>query len=176
MFRYPRAAALLVAVAVMVAAAGCRTSAPVETHEASTDTSFQSLQQRGHRAMGVDQNTSTHRFDELPDGGRIELQRDSDDQAGVATIRAHLQEIAAAFAAGDFSTPSFVHMREMPGAADMARLRGRIAYEYDPLPRGGQVRITTSDPEALRAVHAFMAAQRVDHRSGGAGHSGDHDH
>ncbi len=120
--------------------------------------------------MGVDQHTSTRQFDALPDGGLIELQRDVDDPAGAATIRAHLQEISAAFAAGDFSTPAFVHMREMPGAADMARLRDRLTYQYDPLPRGGQVRITTSDPEAVRAVHAFMAAQRMDHHSGGAGH------
>jgi len=156
---------------VLLAAAGCTTSAPATgAGPAPADSSFHALQHRGERAMGVDQYTSTHRFDALPDGGRVELQRDVDDPEGVATIRAHLQEVSAAFAAGDFSTPAFVHMREMPGAADMARLRDRISYAYGPLPRGGQVRITSQDPEAIRAIHAFIGAQRMDHHSGGAGH------
>jgi hypothetical protein len=44
--------------------------------------------------MGVDQYTSVHRFDALPDGGRIELQRAHDDSAGVAQIREHLRQVA----------------------------------------------------------------------------------
>ena len=39
------------------------------------DTSFTAMQKRGEKAMGVDQYTSTHKFDSFPDGGRIELQR-----------------------------------------------------------------------------------------------------
>ena len=135
--------------------------------EAPADSAFAALQARGQVAMGVDQYTSTHRFDALPDGGRIELQRDTDDPEGVATIRQHLREIATAFESGDFDTPAFVHMREMPGTRVMAEKRRVIDYTYRDLPRGGEVRITTSDPEAIRAVHAFMAAQRGDHRSGG---------
>jgi hypothetical protein len=161
--------------ALLAIAAGCRTATPpAAAGPAPADTAFHALQERGRQTMGVDQYTSTHRFDALPDGGRIELQRDGDDPAGVETIRAHLQQAAAAFAAGDFAMPAFVHMREMPGVADMARLRDRITYAYTPLPRGGQVRITTTDPEAVRAVHAFMAAQRMDHHSGGAGHGDGH--
>ncbi|HKN66465.1 MAG TPA: hypothetical protein VJW73_09320, partial [Gemmatimonadaceae bacterium] len=56
------------------------------------DSAFASMQERGKMAMGVDQYTSTHHFDALPDGGRIELQRDVDDSAGVARIRAHIRE------------------------------------------------------------------------------------
>jgi hypothetical protein len=133
----------------------------------AADTGFAALQARGRAAMGVDQYTSTHRFDALPDGGRIELQRDTDDAEGIATIRAHLAGIARAFAAGDFRTPAAVHAREVPGAAVMAARRDAIRYAYRDLPRGGEVRITTADPEALAAVHAFMAFQRTDHRSSG---------
>src|SRR4051812_34923007 len=75
-----------------------------ETHDDSStahadvvagDSAFVVLQHRGAdaRAMGVDQNTSTHRFDALPDGGRIELQRDVEDSAGTAQIRRHLREV-----------------------------------------------------------------------------------
>jgi len=137
---------------------------------APADSGFAALQRRGKAAMGVDQYTSTHCFDALDDGGRIELQRDADDPAGVATIRAHLRSIADAFAAGDFSTPAAVHVREVPGAAVMAARRGAITYTYRDLPRGGEVRIRTADTEALRAIHEFMAFQRGDHRAGGQSH------
>jgi TusA-related sulfurtransferase len=33
------------------------------------------------------------------------------------------------------------------------------------LPRGGELRITTTDPAAVAAVAAFLAFQRMDHRS-----------
>lgn len=56
--------------------------------------------------MGVDQYTSTHIFESLADGGRIVLQRDAADSAGTATIRTHLQQIARAFATGDFRLPA----------------------------------------------------------------------
>jgi hypothetical protein len=57
-------------------------------------------------------------------------------------------------------------MREMPGTAVMARRRAYIKYEYGDLPRGGEVRVITSDLEALAAIHKFMAAQSGDHRVG----------
>jgi hypothetical protein len=134
---------------------------------APADSGFAALQERGRAAMGVDQYTSTHRFDALADGGRIELQRDTDDAEGIATIRAHLRGIADAFARGDFRTPAMVHAGEVPGAAVMAERRAVIRYEYRDLPRGGEVRIVTADPDALAAIHAFMAFQRGDHRAGG---------
>jgi hypothetical protein len=134
------------------------------------DTAFAGVQQRGEKAMGVDQYSSTHKFDALPDGGRIELQRDVDDTAGVAQIRAHLNEIAKAFKSGDFSTPAFVHMQQVPGTSVMAAKRGVISYIYRDLPRGGELRIVTKDPEALDAIRQFMAFQRQDHRAGGMDH------
>jgi hypothetical protein len=131
------------------------------------DSAFAALQARGKVAMGVDQYTSTHVFDSLEDGGRIELQRNVDDPEGIRTIREHLQEIARAFKAGDFSTPAFVHMMEVPGTRIMAAKRDAITYTFRELPRGGELRITTRDPEAIRAIHEFMAFQREDHRAGG---------
>ena len=132
-----------------------------------SDREFADLQNRGQAAMGVDQYTSTHKFDDLGDGGRIELQRDANDPRDVATIRAHLKEVMAAFEKGDFRVPGFVHAREVPGTQVMAARRALIRYAYADLPQGGQIRLTTSDAEALRAIHEFMAFQRMDHRAGG---------
>jgi hypothetical protein len=133
------------------------------------DSAYAALQQRGKMAMGVDQYESQHRFDILPSGGRIALEMNGNDSLSVAQIRAHLKLIEHAFQAGDFSTPAFVHMRSMPGTEVMARNKAKIAYSYAPLPRGGEVRITTKDPESLAAIHEFLGAQRGDHKSHGMG-------
>ncbi len=134
---------------------------------AAQDTSFATMQQRGKLAMGVDQFTSVHKFDDLANGGRIELQRDRDDSVGVRAIRAHLDAIAKAFQSGDFSTPAFVHMQKVPGTAEMTRRRAVIRYSLTDLPRGGELRITTTDAKAVEAVHAFLAFQRGEHHAAG---------
>ena len=152
-----------------------RSQSSTSTPKQAADTSFASMQERGKMAMGVDQSTSTHTFDALPDGGRIELLRDVDDSLGIAQIRAHLRLIQHAFQAGDFSTPQFVHMQTMPGTAVMARKRDVITYTYHDRPRGGEVVIMTSDSSALAAIHEFMGAQRVDHHATGSGSTTIHD-
>lgn len=134
---------------------------------AAGDSAYTALQQRGQQVMGVDQYSSTHVFDTLADGGRIELQRDVDDAAGIAVIRAHLRDIAQRFAAGDFSPSAAVHAQDVPGTKVMAQKRDAIRYTFRELPRGGEVRITTTDLQALAAVHEFLAFQRQDHRAGG---------
>ena len=150
-------------------AAACSRAPDAASTPKSTDTAFASMQERGKMAMGVDQTTSTHAFDALPDGGRIELQRDANDSLGIAQIRTHLRLIQHAFQAGDFSTPQFVHMKAMPGRAMMAQKRNLITYTYHDLPRGGEVVIKTSDASALAAIHDFMGAQRTEHHAMGAG-------
>jgi len=132
----------------------------------SNDSAFAAVQRRGQTVMGVDQYTSTHVFAPLPDGGRIELQRDSADSAGTAQIRTHLAEVAAQLTRGDFSAPFLVHDQAVPGTAVMAAKRDKIRYTVHPLPRGGEIRITTKDRQALAAVQEFLAFQRSDHRAG----------
>ena len=155
-----------------LALAACASAAEQPAHAAGAhDAGFAEMQTRGATAMGVDQYTSTHLFDDLDDGGRIELQRDVEDPAGIATIRAHLKEIAVSFAKGDFKTPAFVHGRDdVPGTAVMAAKHTAITYTYRDLPRGGEVRIVTQDAEALHAIHQFLAFQRSDHQAGGRSH------
>jgi hypothetical protein len=144
------------------AAVHSRTRSPSASPD---DSAFAQVQTRGHLAMGVDQYTSTHHFEPLPDGGRITLVRDSDDPAGVTQIRAHMAEIAAAFQRGDFTVPGFVHDRAVPGTAIMAASRSRISYIADTVPHGGSLRIHSTDSIAISAIHQFLAFQRQDHRS-----------
>jgi len=54
------------------------------------------MQSRGAHVMGVDQYTSAHVFEDLPDGGRVVLERDdAADTAAIVAIRGHMREIAA---------------------------------------------------------------------------------
>jgi hypothetical protein len=125
--------------------------------------------------MGVDQYTSAHVFESLPDGGRIVLERqDGGDTAGVRVVRAHMREIAAAFAGGDFRAPGLVHAQTVPGTEVMAARRSALTYTAHDRPRGAEVRIRTSDAAAIAAVHAFLDFQRADHRA--AGHEGHDGH
>jgi hypothetical protein len=148
----------------------CTTGHDRATHrraEALRDPSYAGVQSRGAVAMGVNQYTSSHRFEPLPDGGLIELQRDGDDSAGTAQIRRHMRDIAGRFAAGDFRLPGFVHAREVPGTVVLAERRSVVSYTVEERPRGAAVRIRTSDPAAVRAIHEFLAFQREDHHAGG---------
>lgn len=131
------------------------------------DSAYAAMQARGKTAMGVDQYASTHTFDTLADGGRIALVSDRGDSADVATIRAHMREIARAFAAGDFDTPMLVHARDVPGTHVMAAKRAAITYTPRDIPRGAELRIRTHDVDARKAIAQFLAFQRADHRAGG---------
>ena len=154
---------------ICLLAAACRRDVPPSASVAA-DTAFGQLQSRGEVAMGVDQYTSAHQFDDLRNGGRIELQRDSTDTAGVRTIRQHLQHITTAFADGDFSLPGFVHADSVPGTAIMAAHRGQITYTFRPLPGGGEVLLASTDSATIAAIHAFLAFQRHDHHAPGMTH------
>ena len=133
----------------------------------AADSGFAAVQRRGATVMGVDQSTSRHVFETLADGGRIVLMRDPKDTAGAAQIRAHLREIASQFAKGDFTNPMLVHDQAVPGTKVMAERRSRIRYTMRERVGGGEVRITTADAAARKAIRDFLSFQRSDHRAPG---------
>jgi len=124
------------------------------------------MQTRGEHVMDVDQYASAHVFEDLPDGGRVVLDRaDASDTADIAKIRAHMRDIEAAFRAGDFSKPFAVHAQTVPGTAVMSVRRAAIRYEAADRPRGGEVRIRSADSLAVAAIHEFLAFQRNAHHA-----------
>jgi hypothetical protein len=155
-----------IAVAVVaVGLSGCLSRVSGRGSTAAADSGFAGMQRRGAVVMGVNQYTSRHVFQPLPDGGRIELQRGVDDSADVAQIRRHMALIARQFAAGDFRLPGVVHDRQVPGTRTMAERRTAISYFVELLPRGGAVRVRSEDSVAVRAIHDFLAFQRQDHHA-----------
>jgi hypothetical protein len=151
-----------------LAISGCSASSKGASADSlpAGDSAFAALQKRGESAMGVDQYASAHVFEPLPDGGRIVLQMKENEPAAEATIRAHMRTIATSFAEGDFAIPGRVHaVAEVPGTGVMSRLRREISYETRDVERGGEVRLSTRNPDAVRAIHGFLAFQRMDHRA-----------
>lgn len=141
--------------------------ATATTRMSAQDTSFAGMQGRGKVVMSVDQYASVHHFDDLADGGRIQLQSDKPDSTAIHAIRAHLHGISNAFANGDFSMPAFVHMKQVPGTSTMVAKRAAITYSMRELPNGGELRMVTADPSARKAIHAFLAFQRGEHHAAG---------
>ena len=99
-------------------------------------------------------------FEGLPNGGFIELQRASDDSAGMRAVRVRLRAMAQAFAQGDLTSPALMRLTSAPGARVMTGRRNAIRYDYRELPRGAALRITTTDFAARKAIWEFIAFQR----------------
>lgn len=125
------------------------------------------VNRRGDAAMGFSHAKTTHHFLLKSDGGAIQVEADdANDGASRDQIRLHLKHIAKKFSEGDFTAPMLVHARTPPGAPAMQRLKAEIRYEFKELERGGLVRLSTNNPEALKAVHEFLRFQIKDHQTG----------
>jgi len=132
-----------------------------QDHHAATD-------RRGAMVMGFDQKATAHHFFLFTDGGAIDVGvKSPSDTKNRDAVRSHLPHVAAMFGDGNFDAPMLVHdSSDVPGTRIMAARKAAIRYEYVETKTGGRVNIITSDPEALKAVHAFMRFQISDHRTG----------
>jgi hypothetical protein len=117
--------------------------------------------------MGVSHEKSTHHFRLLANGGAIELTaNDPDDKVTRDEIQKHLSHIVQMFTSGNFQIPMFIHDTVPPGVPVMKSKHASITYVFEPMPSGGRVRITTTDAEALKALHQFLTFQIDEHRTG----------
>jgi hypothetical protein len=122
---------------------------------------------RGDHAMGFSRETTVHHFTLLPDGGMVAVEiKGEHDDATRDLIRSHLTHIAAMFGSSQFDLPMFIHDTVPPGVPIMKEKHDSITYTYAPTERGGQVRIKTYDPDAVKAVHQFLIFHIQDHRTG----------
>lgn len=125
------------------------------------------MEERGDQGMGFSQSKTTHHFLLKPDGGIIAVSaNDPKDSESRDQIRMHLAHIARAFGEGKFDIPMFVHDQTPPGVPVMVAKKDRIHYRFEPRENGGEVVITTTDPEALSAIHDFLRFQIREHETG----------
>jgi hypothetical protein len=106
-----------------------------------------------------------HQFVATADGGDIILERQIHEDLGINQIRAHLLLLARSFKRGDFSIPGFIHDKPVPGTAVMSDRADKIDYAVEDLPHGGVVHIQTKDPQALEAIHSFIAFEIAEHKT-----------
>jgi hypothetical protein len=140
---------------------------PMHKEHVTADSHNAVVEKHGDQAMGFPHDSTTHHFRMSADGGAIEVTtNDPDDKKNAAAIRSHLSHIAAMFGDGDFTTPMFVHDGVPPGVTTMKLLKGKIHYSYEELSSGGRVRIESTDPVALAAVHDFLRFQISEHHTG----------
>lgn len=122
---------------------------------------------RGNKAMGFDQDKTTHHFLMKDDGGIIQVQaNDGEDQESRDAIRGHLNHIVNLFSQGDFDIPMFVHDRMPDGVPVMKELKNEIRYKYEDIERGGKVILTSENSKAIDAIHDFLRFQIEDHKTG----------
>ena len=160
---------IVTAVVVAAAIAVAWTAVPVaqQSSQSSQSSHPSPLDERGAHVMGFDQQKTRHHFYLYADGGAIDVSaNDPDDATNIAAARAHLPHIAKMFGEGDFAAPVLVHATNVPGTADLARLKDRLSYRYEETPRGGRVNIVTADPDAIAALHRFLRFQITDHHTG----------
>jgi hypothetical protein len=163
------AVALAFAVAVSGPATGTAGRAAEQHPPSAHDAHHAAVDARGARVMGFDQQRTIHHFRLYEDGGAIEVAVKAPQYvADRDAIRQHLPHIAMLFAQGRFDAPMLVHATEVPGTADLTRLKADVTYTYVETPAGGRVDIVTGHPEALAALHRFLAFQIADHRTGDA--------
>jgi hypothetical protein len=125
------------------------------------------VHERGRRAMGFDQERTTHHFLLRPDGGIIRVDVNAaDDHVNRRAIRTHLRRIANDFASGRFDAPVATHAEEPDGTSVMRALSPAIRYVVEDTPGGALVRITSADPAAVAAIHDFLRYQIREHHTG----------
>jgi len=122
---------------------------------------------RGDHAMGFSHEKTTHHFRLAKDGGAIEVTaNDPKDTESRDQIRQHLVHITGMFSAGNFDAPMFIHDQTPPGVPAMKRLKNQINYKFESIDQGGRVKISSSNREAIAAVHDFLRFQITDHQTG----------
>lgn len=142
-------------------------SKPKATAKPCDGQDMDAMNKRGNEQMGFSQDKATHHFLLTSDGGSIEVQaNDAKDTATRDQIRMHLNHIAGMFAAGNFNTPMLVHDQMPPGVPVMQRLKAEIKYKFEEIERGGRVRISSTNAEAIAAIYEFLRFQIKEHQTG----------
>jgi hypothetical protein len=137
------------------------------TNAQQPDAHHDSVNRHGDHVMGFSHEKTTHHFRLSADGGAIEVTaNDPSDTESRNQIRMHLSHIAGMFAAGNFEAPMLIHGQVPPGVPVLEKLKSEVRYKFEEIDRGGRVRISTKNADALQAVHEFLRFQISDHQTG----------
>ena len=125
------------------------------------------MNKRGDKHMGFDHLKTTHHFLLANDGGSISVEaNDVKDSESRDQIRRHLRHIAMMFGEGNFEVPMLIHEKTPPGSEVMKQLKSQIGYEFIETERGASIKISTTNEQAVKAIHEFLTFQIKEHKTG----------
>jgi hypothetical protein len=121
--------------------------------------------ERGKDVMPFSLPATTHIFSKTGDGGVQQvIAKKADDTAQVSLVRQHLQEIRTQFLKGDFSGPSDIHGKDMPGLAELREAKpGQVAIAYKDVQGGAELTYKTPNASLVAALQKWFDAQLSDH-------------
>jgi hypothetical protein len=125
------------------------------------------MNKRGDKHMGFDHLKTTHHFLLANDGGSILVEaNDMGDTESRDQIRRHLHHITTMFSEGNFEVPMLIHEKTPPGSETMKQLKNEIGYEFRETERGASIKISSTNPQAIEAIHEFLKFQVTEHKTG----------
>ena len=125
------------------------------------------MNKRGDKHMGFDHLKTTHHFLLANDGGSISVEaNDVKDSESRDQIRRHLRHIAMMFGEGNFEVPMLIHEKTPLGSETMKQLKSEIGYEFIETERGASIKISTTNAQAVKAIHEFLKFQITEHKTG----------
>ena len=138
-----------------------------KTHDGMTQQQMDEMNKRGDKHMGFDHLKTTHHFLLAKDGGSIQVEaNDLKDTESRDQIRSHLRHITMMFREADFEVPMLIHEKTPPGSKVMSELKGEIRYEFKETERGAAIEISSSNAQAVEAIHEFLRFQIEEHKTG----------
>lgn len=132
------------------------------------------VSERGKDVMPFSLPATTHIFSKTAQGGIQQVtKKKAGDIAQVKLVRQHLQEIRAQFLEGDFSGPSHIHGKDMPGLAELRGVKpGQVEIAYRDVQGGAELSFKTGNASLVVALHKWFNAQLSDHgKDAKKGHS-----
>jgi hypothetical protein len=123
------------------------------------------VSERGKDVMPFSLPATTHIFSKTSEGGVQQvIAKKADDTAQVKLVRQHLQEIRAQFLNGDFSGPSHIHGKDMPGLAELRDAKpGQVVIAYRDVQGGAELTYKTANASLATALYKWFDAQLSDH-------------
>lgn len=132
------------------------------------------VSERGKDVMPFSLAATTHIFSKTAQGGIQQvIAKKAGDAAQVKLVRQHLQEIRAQFLKGDFSGPSHIHGKDMPGLTELRKGKpGQVEITYRDVKGGAELSFKTANASLVVALHKWFDAQLSDHgKDAKKGHS-----
>jgi hypothetical protein len=144
--------------------------------EQTLDTRQDEVARLGQQVMPFNLDQTLHIFSKTETGGLQQvIVKEPTNHAQITLIREHLKKIAEEFKQGNFSDPTQIHGKDMPGLTTLKNAApGTIKIQYRELADGAEITYTTDNSILISAIHQWFDAQLNDHAKHATMHRAHH--